>query len=197
MMYPQEYQHVVALDVDGVTLDIVTPWLKIYESRTGHHLKHDDIRTWMVSETATELSMAEHFEIIRDPRLYEQVQPYPGVVEAVELLKEHNFLVLFISDIFPGVYKAKSECLMRHGLMSFDRDLLGIQSHFKKNFMCGALVDDKPETVYAHQNGVMMLQPWNANILIPEGKGLIYTWLNPEHALDTIQRSCYKSVPAP
>lgn len=77
---------VIAIDLDGVIWDLVTPWLAKYNSITNENVKVEDIKTYNISEYIEHEGILHY--ILETESFWDSVNLYPGVAEAIRLLKE-------------------------------------------------------------------------------------------------------------
>lgn len=156
----------IFLDMDGVAVDLVTPWIAQYNDHFGQNLKYEDILEFRWTETVP------HSEIVN---LYMQLpgffgpklKPIGDCVEIVQKLMEDNQVYFLTTP------HAKSETCERdkrkwveHHLPFFNvKDV--IFSHHKNlcSGMNRVLLDDKPKnlTEWEEAGGIAICfdQPWN------------------------------------
>jgi len=89
----------IALDMDGVVVDLNDRWKAAYRERAG--LPEDYplvIKDWDVATTFTEISKKECYDILNIENLFLDSPPIPGSVEGVrKLLKNENYDVYFLT----------------------------------------------------------------------------------------------------
>jgi len=176
----------IIFDVDGTVLDLHTPWVKEYNRLTGSDLRLHQITDWYIPPFMPKLSEKEIVAIIADPLIYDEVEPIPGVWEVIEQLRKEQHTVLFASDCYPSLFRAKFMCLKRHGFLVEREDFWSVPIKYKHLLKCSAIIDDHNGIVNDHPNGILYCQPWNKWARMTPGKQFIYNWLDVDGAIETI-----------
>lgn len=103
---------IIAIDLDGVIWDLVTPWIAKYNSITNEDIKVEDIKTYNIAEYIEHEGILHY--ILETESFWDKVDLYPGVEEAIRLLKECPEIDFVISSA--TCYKIASHkirCLMQ------------------------------------------------------------------------------------
>lgn len=87
---------IIAIDLDGVIWDLVTPWIAKYNSITNEDIKAEDIKTYNIAEYIEHEGILHY--ILETESFWDKVDLYPGVEEAIRLLKECPEIDLVISS---------------------------------------------------------------------------------------------------
>lgn len=117
---------------------------------------------------------------LNDPRLYDGLKPFPGVVEAVREMESmgiHSFVCSTPTWTNPGCVPGKLASIQKLFGEGWDKRL--ILTHDKTTIMAHALVDDKPEITGAHQpiwTHVMHHQDYNSHIDTPHRLTSWWDW---------------------
>jgi 5'-nucleotidase len=148
-------RRIIALDIDDVLLDLVTPWVAKYAALTGHQLTKADIRSWDMGQY-TRPEWRERFYDLRTPDIYVDMCPIEGAQAGVEeLLHQGHTLVALTHDQFTHVGpKAKRLRQLFPGLQHI---VFAKEKRAALHF--DLLIDDGP-----HNYPEMLFdQPWNKN----------------------------------
>lgn len=151
---------IVAIDVDGTIADLLPEWLGRYNASYDDNLTEDKIIRWGIHEFVKPECGDNIYEWLKDPALYDNVQPYPGAIEGIKKIKFAGHRVIYptVTPIeTPGV---KYEWLKRYGLIDNMRDYIEVTD--KSLIAANFLVDDRPENLDFFKGiKILVLRPWN------------------------------------
>lgn len=165
---------IVLLDCDGVLADFLTPAWRIACHVTNKKLSQESLDRWDVARffEMTPKEETTFYREVKEPGFHDKIYPYPGVTEAMRLLRELAEVHVLTSPMHgPSWCYDRWRWLERH---------LGVKprevthSHRKELVRGDVLVDDKMETVVAwqeaHPQGKAFLwaQHYNYNLGINE-----------------------------
>lgn len=85
----------IAIDVDGVLYDLVTPWLNLYNEVYDDTLKLNNIEQYDLSKY-TKCSKKEMNELLQDSSIWKQIKLYRGVKKYINLLNDSPEVDLFL-----------------------------------------------------------------------------------------------------
>lgn len=85
----------VAIDVDGVLYDLVTPWLNVYNEVYDDTLKLRNIEQYDLSKY-TKCSKEEMSQLLQEPAIWEQIKLYRGVKKYIQELNNNENVDLFL-----------------------------------------------------------------------------------------------------
>ena len=143
---------ILAVDVDLTVVDAVTPWRIWYKNLTGH-----DIGEVTAENNDLESLMHQHHDPLsywRSNTLYDNLEPFPEAVKALESLSEHVDII-FVSACFPEHEQSKRLFLKRN--FPFMKGF--ISTHDKQYSKCDYFVDDyKKYCNQLHEVGVKVYQ---------------------------------------
>jgi len=154
----------IALDVDGVVADLMTPWLNIYNKEYNDNLKPLDIKSWGAHEYVKLECGTKFYDYIEDPSLYDIVLPTsPGVLNFVSKIKKEGHKVIYVTTSTLGSSGAKYKWLERWGFLDSMDDY--VEATDKNLIKAHILVDDKYKNAQRwYMSGnlpVLFKQPWN------------------------------------
>jgi len=153
---------VIAFDVDGVLLDIHTPWIAWYNQEYGDSLTVDDVTDYYVPAFMPKANLADVMAFIQDPILYDELaQPIPGALDVVTDLQRRGAEIVFVSHTYPSVYDAKIRALMRYGFLANPAQYIACHSKYKYLVAADALIEDCEQTAIQHPGGMVFSRPWN------------------------------------
>lgn len=143
----------IALDADGVLVDINTPWLTELNRQTGKALRYEEITTWdwhlLFGISKSQLYKA------RQPEMYDEVQPIEGAQDGVRLLKQMGYRLVVLTHDLPHFARRKKAAIER----LFPELTEIVFAKEKKAVMPTALLVDDA----AHNRpDILLTQPWNA-----------------------------------
>jgi 5'-nucleotidase len=163
---------IIGFDVDSVLAMTCFEWLRRYNVDYDDNLTPDDITSW---DTHKFVKPACGFKIYDYlvPDLYDNVQPYPGAVKTVNLVRRLGFRVVFVTSVNQE-YGAKYYWLLRNDFFN------GVEKPKKDYVETGDktlvqamdyLVDDSLDNIYSVYNTrmtksvipIIFNQPWNQN----------------------------------
>ena len=155
----------ILLDLDQVTCDLHTEWLRRYNTRFDDWLKPEDVTSWDIQHLV-KCSAAEIFGILNEPGLYEDVLPVEGAIPGIDRLQRDGHDIVFVTSCSSGeMVDGKSRWLERYGLAegrvgSVPDNMIVAR---KKQFVDGdILVDDYATNVDLFPGlGVLMDAPYN------------------------------------
>jgi 5'(3')-deoxyribonucleotidase len=151
---------IIAIDVDGTIADLLPAWLWRYNLEYGDDLSEDKIVRWSIHEFVRPICGTKIYDYLKDPTLYDNVQPYPGAIEAIKKIKFAGHRVIYptVTPIeTPGI---KYNWLKAFGLIDDMRDYIEVTD--KSLIAAHMLIDDRPENLdFFKGTRVLMLRPWN------------------------------------
>ena len=141
---------VIGVDVDGVVADLHTVWVDIYNQQTGDTLRVSEITDWAVPPFMNKLSHYEAVQIIKDPSIYDYVEPIHGAIEAIEAIRAADMQPLFVTHCYRRQFRAKLNWLRRNGFTHHDDEVIAVSSEYKWVIGTDVLIDDNTRTVQSH-----------------------------------------------
>lgn len=159
---------IIAIDVDGVLIDIDTPWREKYNRLSGDNLRKEDVVVWE-SHTLVKPEWQKKYYGLRTPDLYEVARPIEGAVAGVRLLKRLGYTPVALTHDTRRYAAQKKRAIERlfpeiHSIV-FAKD--------KRAVMPGTLLIDDA----AHNRpDILLHQPWNARATSPYPWVRAYSW---------------------
>lgn len=151
---------IILFDIDGTIADLHTAWVKKYNHMTGNTNTVDDVTEWYIPNVLPDLTHEEHYEIISNPYIYVDVEPYPGALEFVEKHRKY-YQVGFVSHCPYSVVEAKFFWLKRFGFTHKFDEFLPMNSTMRRAMKVIALYDDRTETLNGLDHGWLIDRSWN------------------------------------
>lgn len=144
---------IIALDIDGVLLDIHSPWIDKYNKISGDNLRCQDITGWYVRD-CVKPAYQNTVDSMRTPDLYYNVKPVKLASYGVTCLHRMGHrLVCATHDSLPYA-KAKAHAIRLY--FPVIRDIV-LTSNDKSVVKYDLLIDDA-----AHNKpDILLSQPWN------------------------------------
>jgi len=161
----------IAVDVDEVCADLLSEWLRRYNSRTNRfheqRLLPEQITDWDLRQFVPKEDQSMIYSILHDEGLYDSIQPIEGARDAVWLLREQGFRVIFVTACVPGTTEAKRRWLNAWGFFAkgglSDKDFCPVTD--KSLIRADYLVDDRYENVRDFEGqGILVNRAHNRHI---------------------------------
>jgi 5'(3')-deoxyribonucleotidase len=143
----------IAIDVDGVLLDLVTPWLERLHARTGYKIYYEDVKTFNI-ETLLPEYLRSTFTSFLDDTIYDYVQPVLDAPWGVMELAKMGHSLILVTHCHPDRIASKMRAIRRF----FPEVFSGVVvTKWKDCVNYDILIDDA-----IHNNPTILLnQPWN------------------------------------
>lgn len=131
------------IDMDSITVDMATPWLKTYYERTGDRILLSNCKNWSFSSAAKYPKKLN--AIYQEDGFFANLPPMPGSPEYIRKLMEKGVDIVFLTQLPRKSRTAandKKEWIEKH-IPKFDTRNV-IFAH-RKHIVCGDLLfDDNP-----------------------------------------------------
>ena len=134
----------IALDCDGVIVDLLPTWLDLYNEQTGENVQVSDIKEWDLFKQVKQPKIIN--KILLSKGFFQKPKPYLDVLEVLpKLLKDERFDIFIVTQVprsSPYAGWDKREWLRKY-LPEFDLEKF-ISAHHKYLFRADVLLDDHP-----------------------------------------------------
>lgn len=152
---------IIGVDVDDVTLELVSAWLQKYNVDHNDTLVESDIKSWDIgSYTKIGYRM---YDYLKDPHLYAKVRPVKNSFLGVQTLRNMDFRVIFITSSSIEQSGVKYNLLYNTGYLDRREDYF--EATDKSLIKCDYLIDDNPENVInASGTGIVYTREWNKSL---------------------------------
>jgi 5'(3')-deoxyribonucleotidase len=141
----------ILLDMDGILVDLLNPWIEAYEKEhLGLHMKIEDVYSWDLHK-CTPYPMENDttiYDIINRPGWFRNLKPQPGAIEAVEKLTDNNECFIASSPSGPDSYKDKAAWIYQYFPTLKNNIILTKAKHLIK---ADVLIDDSPANAEAYR----------------------------------------------
>lgn len=137
-----------AIDVDDVCLDLCGEWLSRYRAYSGDELYPEELDGWDMGAQVMVNWSEGIYGILREPDLYERVQPVPGAKEAIARIRAEGHNVLFVSACVIGSVDQKMQRLVDTGFgttLEIENEFCGVRQ--KDRILADVLIDDRVKNV--------------------------------------------------
>ena len=150
----------IAIDVDGVTVNLIDEWLRRYNHDYEDHLKAEDITDWDTSLFVKPECGKQIYDYLNDEFLYHYAKPIQGSLEGINFLRDCGHDIVFASACTAFHMLAKYQWLMSG---SYIKDMSEYMVVTKKSFInADILIDDRTKNLQEFSgNGILFSQPWN------------------------------------
>jgi len=113
------FERIVGIDIDGVTADLLGRWLTIYNEEYDDNLRHADVTDYDLNTIVKPAARNRIYDIVARSDIYDGVLPMTGASDAIHMLKDAGWEVIFISHCFRTTYDQKMEWLARFGFIDY------------------------------------------------------------------------------
>lgn len=167
----------ILIDLDGCVTDLHGKWLAAYNAAWEDQLTRADmLRAYHVHECVRPDCGVAVYDLILEPGFFDDLEPLPGAVEAVEVLREHHEVLICTAAAGPDSARAKLDWCRDHlGLSRKDV----IITHRKELVACDVFIDDAPKNLVAMREAqpqcliLAMGYPYNRDLV---GNGVVDVW---------------------
>lgn len=161
---------IIAVDVDDVCADLVPAWLDRYNLEYDDCLTRESCTEWDLTKIVKPECGAAIYDYLKDPQLYDFVEPIDGARTGVAALRRANHQVVFVTSCgydaqtVAASAGAKLEWLQRYGFLPRDASAAKhyIIASDKSRIRADILIDDRPLNVDTFWGrGLLFDQPHN------------------------------------
>lgn len=164
---------IVACDADGITCDLHVEWLRRYNRDYDDTFSYEKWTKWNVHELVKPECGKKIYDYLRDPDLYDYVQPVEGSLDGVAAIREMGHEVFFVTANAFGMTDQKARWFIRHGFCKDSGNMLPADyvPMLNKNYLDAyLLIDDGGHNVRdwiekRSRPAIMLDRPWNAHML--------------------------------
>lgn len=151
---------IVFVDVDDVCALLSPVWLGLYNKDYNDNLTDDDLTDWYIDKFVKPECGLKIYHYLKEPSMYDKVEPREGALAGVEALRQIGFRVLFATSCPVEVAGRKFYWLREHGFVKKERDYIEIRD---KSLLLGRyMIDDNYENVNGFAGyGYLLTRPWN------------------------------------
>lgn len=158
----------IGFDLDDVVFDFNGAFLKVYNKEFNDNKTIEDIKSWDMHKYL-KADAKQIKELFKTEGLYENLQPYPYMIELVKALKESKiYEPFFISASPEGCYDAKVISIRKNFPFLTKENV--IFAHDKSLVDVHILFDDGPHNIINVSDKrkgltvpVIVERPWNAD----------------------------------
>jgi 5'(3')-deoxyribonucleotidase len=139
----------IAVDLDGIVVDLYTRWLELYNDEFGHGATVEDIVCWDMAKCVKIGN--EIFKYLSHPNLYVDLEPLPGAIEALKELDARGHEVHIITASAHDEQTAADKLTWCKNRLTFMRRHRLTISHQKHRFLTDVFIDDSTENQQKHK----------------------------------------------
>jgi 5'(3')-deoxyribonucleotidase len=163
-------KQIIALDVDGILLDLHTPWLARYNRDYNDSLRVEQVTDWSIHKFVKPECGKKIYAYLDDDNpfndIYKVVNPIAGALQFVKTCRDIGD-VIFVTCPTEKSMGARYHCLKRHGFFNGTDDPQAqyIECKRKELIKADFLVDDCYDNCKSFgRNSIMFIRPWNAKL---------------------------------
>ncbi|MBP9037714.1 MAG: hypothetical protein KBG38_08100 [Candidatus Cloacimonas sp.] len=131
---------VILIDVDDVTADLVSAWLMLYNKKYHDNLRKNQITDWNIAKFVKPECGAKIYEWIDTPEIYDIVKPIKNSLSSINILRENNNRVVFVTASTIGSSGRKFRWLNDNGFNVSIGDY--VEAHDKSLINGDIMLDD-------------------------------------------------------
>ena len=143
------------IDFDGVIASLLPEWLRRYNRAFGDNLTHHDITHWDIDDFVKPEAKRAIFEILKEPDLYDYIEPIDQAVNALKELKRLKIeWRIATANTSVNMVAGKINWLKRHGLYNgtgWPHFFVPIREKFR--LRGDMLIDDHADNLEKFQGG--------------------------------------------
>jgi 5'-nucleotidase len=157
----------ILFDMDGILVNLLHHWLKVYNEENDDDLRMKDIKTWaMHHHTKPDSNI---YDIPRRPGFFENAPPMPGAIAAYRAIKKHGHEVLICSSPYLSSHYLSAAEKHKWCARYLNTNIGDVMlTHHKDWVNCDVIIDDKPETIleFAEQGKevITIAYPYNHSV---------------------------------
>lgn len=151
----------VAIDIDDVIWDFVTPLLRNYNLRYNDNVHKEDIIDWDIHQFLKPECKNIFKEFVTPEFITNELVISENTIEIIKIL--NNLCDLhFVTASHSKILYHKAEKIREYIPCIKDSQIDKLSD--KSKFVCDILVDDNPDNIKnAYGKGILVAQPWNCN----------------------------------
>ena len=141
----------ILVDLDGIVVDLLDNWLRLYNEEWNDSLTHSDITDWYLHKSVVPACGADVYKYLDLPGTFLHSKPIPGAIESLGRLKElgHDITIVSSPATASHTYSQKIEWCTKHLPFLKSADVILAK---KKHLIYGdLLIDDFAENLTAYK----------------------------------------------
>lgn len=156
---------IIGIDVDDVVADLVTEWLRLYNTKHEDTVRLDQITTWEIFNHVK--CGTKIYDFLKVPNLYANVAPIKWALWGIASLRNAGHRVIFITScIYGGNVDGKWRWLVENKFLEpglHAMDFMAVSDKVLINI--DLMIDDKPTTIESFKDrGLLFSRPWNNGV---------------------------------
>lgn len=156
---------IIAIDIDDTIANLSDVWLSRYCHDYNDNLTKKDITKWSVHKFVKPECGERIYDYLKDPTLYNFVEPIPYSLEAVNLLKRVA-RVIFVTAPTLEVMGKKYYWLKEHGYIDSLDDYIETKEKYLIKY--DYIIDDRYENISSSNDNWLYNAPWNKKFNYPQ-----------------------------
>jgi len=153
----------IAIDIDGVVGDVLTPWLNRYNHHYHDNITPKDISEWDIHKFLKPECGLKIYDYLNDPHLYDDVIPYPDTIQYIEKIKELKYRVVWVTSSPAESSGRKFFWLKEYGFITNRKDYVEMTD--KSLIRADVLIDDYFVNIDSFVGkGILFSRYWNLSL---------------------------------
>jgi 5'(3')-deoxyribonucleotidase len=165
---------IIAIDIDSTIIEIMQPWLNIYNHRTGENAKISDVTQFGIHHIFTKLPKDEIYYIFEELD-YDKMELFDNVLQTIQKLQASGHKICFHTNVLEHGSATKKLIMLQKffGKSGYDY-VVGNRNGGKLKYLTGAnvIIEDCIENCeFGIKHGIMTImykRPWNKSYENPQ-----------------------------
>ena len=104
------------VDLDGIVVDLLDNWLRLYNADWEDSLTHSDITDWYMHKSVKPECGTKIYDYLDVPGTFIEARPIPGAIETLGRLKDlgHDITIVSAPATEPHTYSQKAAWCNAH-----------------------------------------------------------------------------------
>ncbi|SRR5258706_15706808 len=165
-------QKTILVDIDDVTLDLMSVWLNCYNKDYDDNLTEYDIKSWDMSKYVKCGNAI--YDYLKYPSLYDNVIPVQGAMSGITMLRAFDYRIIFCTASSPEQSGIKYNLLKHYQLIDEHKNYIEAQD---KSLICSDyMLDDNPNNlINAKGKAITYTRQWNRYL---RNFDRVYNWFD-------------------
>lgn len=137
---------IVLCDLDGIVVDLLTPWLAAYNAEYGDNLTVARLTDWDVHNCVKPECGTDIYRWIDRGDVYRDLKPLPGAIDGIKTIEAlgHEVVIVSAGSVNPATAGHKLEWCQRYLGFSRKKVIIAHQKHLVKG---DVFIDDSPHKI--------------------------------------------------
>ena len=165
----------IAIDIDEVLADLITPWIKRYNLDFDDDIREEQIISWDISNFVKKEAVDYIYNYCADPKIYDFVKPIIGANLAITNLSKRFDIVYVTSSVY-SVSGIKKTWLKNNRFPHSDNY---VETMRKQYVDADIIIDDRFSNIYdfvfrkPSRTGILYAKSWNKDANLESSNSIL------------------------